>query len=203
MSSRKITKIEKQTKRDRYSVYLDGVYSFSISSRVWADCDLEENHSFTDKQVEEIKNADETGKAYNRAILILSYRANTESELKRKLTKNFDEATVERVTIKLKGQGLIDDADLAERYIEQSKKGKKLVGLELLKKGIDKETIDSLMIEKDEQTELDNAMKTAEKVLKKYEKSDIQTKKNKIYENLTRKGFLYDIVKQVLKDLRF
>lgn len=200
---KKITKIEKQTRRDRYNVYLDGVYSFAISSRVLADCDLEENHSLTDKQVEEIKNADEAGKAYNRAILILSYRANTESELKRKLTKNFDEATVERVTIKLKGQGLINDADFAERYIEQSKKGKKLVGLELLKKGIDKETVNSLIIEKDEQTELVNAMKTAEKVLKKYEKSDVQTQKMKIYESLTRKGFSYDIFKQVVKELRF
>ncbi|MEK7447454.1 MAG: RecX family transcriptional regulator [Patescibacteria group bacterium] len=198
---KKITKIEKQTKRDRYNIYLNGVYSFSLSSHVLVDCGLEENHSLTDRQIEEIKNADETGKAYNRAILILSYRANTESELKRKLTKNFDEATVEKVAIKLKGQGLINDTDFAERYIKQSKKGKRLVSLELMKKGVDKETISFLMQDKDEEIELENALKTAERTLKKYEKSDIHTQKTKIYESLTRKGFSYDIFKQVVKRL--
>ena len=197
----KITKIEKQTKRDRYNIYLGGVYGFSVSSRILVDYSLGENQGLTDKQIEEIKNADEESKAYNRAILILSYRANTEGEIKTKLSKNFSETVVEKVILKLKEQRLINDADFAERYIEQSKKGKKLVGLELLKKGVDKETINSLMLDKDETQELENALKHAERVIKKYEKSDIQTQKTKLYENLTRKGFSYDIFKQVVRDL--
>jgi len=42
------------------------------------------------------------------------------------LSKNFSETVVEKVILKLKEQRLINDADFAERYIEQSKKGKKL-----------------------------------------------------------------------------
>ena len=160
----KITKIEKQTKRDRYNIYLGGVYGFSVSSRILVDYSLGENQGLTDKQIEEIKNADEESKAYNRAILILSYRANTEGEIKTKASQySFDSIA--------------------------------------LKKGVDKETINSLMLDKDETQELENALKHAERVIKKYEKSDIQTQKTKLYENLTRKGFSYDIFKQVVRDL--
>lgn len=197
----KVTKIEKQTKRDRYNIYLDGVYSFSLGSRVLADCGLEKGQTLTDKQIVELKSVDDLGKAYTRATLILSYRANTESELKTKLLKNFEEAVVEKAISKLKEQGFINDIDFAERYVEQSKKGKRLVGLELLKKGVDKKVIEQALENKNEMMELENAMKHAEKVLNKYQKSDIQTQKTKIYESLTRKGFSYDIYKAVIGEL--
>lgn len=197
----KITKIEKQTKRDRYNVYLDGVYKFSVSSRVLADCVLEVSQSLTDKQIEEIKNKDEIAKAYTRATLILSYRANTEGELRTKLLKNFDEIAVEKAISKLKEQGFINDNEFVERYVEQSKKGKRLVRMELMKKGIDKKIIEQVIHRKDDKTELENAKKLAEKVMAKYQKEPTQVVKQKIYERLTRRGFSYDIYKQAIRDI--
>ncbi|MDO8507121.1 MAG: RecX family transcriptional regulator [bacterium] len=197
----KITKIEKQAKRDRYNIYLDGVYGFSVASRVLMDCSLKEYQSLTDKQIEEIKNSDAEYKAYNRAILILSYRANTETELRKKLLKNFDEQNINKVIVKLKNQGFINDADFAERYIAQSKKGKRMTSLELLKKGVDKETINSLISEREDETEFKNALNTAEKVIKKHGDKDLQFKKQKLYENLVRRGFAYDVIKLVIKEI--
>lgn len=197
----KISKIEKQTKRDRYNIYLAGVYSFSVSSRVLADYSLGENQDLSTKQIEEIKNADEEGKVYNRAALILSYRANTEDELKKKLIKNFDEESVVKVISKLKNQGFLNDIDFAQRYTEQSKKGKRLVKMELLKKGVDKELIEDVINEKDDDVEIENARKLAKKVFEKYQKEPAQIIKQKIYERLTRRGFSYDIFKEIIKDL--
>ncbi len=198
--TRRITKIEKQVKRDRFNVYLDGVYEFSLACKVLDKQGLEEDQELTEEQIDGLKQIDQEYKAYNRAILILSYRANTEKELKTKLSKHFEPKAIDKVIEKLKDQGLLNDPEMAERYVENSKKGKRLVKLELLKKGIDKEVIENAIQEKNNEIELENARKAAEKVLKKYEKSDLQTKRQKLYENLIRKGFSYDTFKQIIKD---
>lgn len=199
MSLRRITKIEKQTKRDRYNIYLDGSYEFSLASSVSGA--LDEGQEISDEQIRELIKKDDTSKAYNRAILILSYRANTEAELKRKLSKNFDVEIIQEVISKLIKQGLVNDEEFAERYVEQSKKGKKIVKLELMKKGIDRELAEKQVCLKDEQTEMRNASKLAQKIAKRFDKEDTQTIKKKIYEGLTRQGFSYDIYKEILKDL--
>jgi len=197
----KVTRIEKQAKRDRYNVYLDGVYVFSLSEKVLFDSGLSKGQELSQKEIDELKNDDQENKVYNRALLILSYRANTESEIKQKLLKNFEEKEIEKVIPKLQKQGFINDEDFAERYVEQSKKGKKLVRLELMKKGIAKEIIERTINSKDEQVELENARKIAEKIFKKYAKEDPKAQKQKTYEALTRKGFSYDIFKQVIENL--
>ncbi len=196
----KVTKIEKQAKRDRFNIYLDGVYRLSLACRVTDEKSLEEGQTLSEKEIEILKEVDQEYRAYNRAILILSYRANTATELRRKLLKNFEEQAVAKVIAKLHDQGLLDDADFAQRYAEQSKKGKRLVGIELMKKGIDKELIESALGGKDEKAELENAIRLAEKVLKKYEKEDLNIRKQKLYENLTRKGFSYDVYKEIIKE---
>jgi len=198
---KRITKIEKQAKRDRYNIYLDGIYGFSLSEKVLFDSGLAKNQKLSEKEIDELQDDDRENKAYNRALLILSYRANTEDELKKKLLKNFEEKEIEQVIPKLRQQGFLNDADFAERYAEQSKKGKNLVRLELIKKGINKETIERAVASKDEEKELENAIKIAEKVFKKYQKEPPKVQKQKLYENLTRKGFSYDTFKQVVASL--
>lgn len=197
----KITKIEKQTKRDRYNIYLDGVYRFSVSSRVLADTRLQENKELSEKDVEKIRGTDIENKVYNRATLILSYRANTESELRKKLLKSFDEDVISRIILKLKEQRFLNDFDFTKRYIESTKKGKKLVRLDLLRKGIDKEQVEKALKTVSDEHELANASRAAEKVLKKYKNESQIKQKKKLYEALTRKGFSYNIYKQVIKNL--
>lgn len=197
----KITKVEKQSKRDRYNVYLDGSFSFAVGPSLIRDFSLDEGKELSGSEVEKIKNSDKASKAYNRAVLILSYRANTENELRKKLLKNFDETAVENAIVKLKDQGFIDDISFAERYVEQSKKGGKLLGLELLRKGIDKDIVERAVQGRSQETELENALKLAEKIFAKHQKEPRQVIKQKIYERLTRRGFSYDIYKAVIDDL--
>ncbi|RJO61538.1 hypothetical protein C4544_02275 [candidate division WS5 bacterium] len=197
----KITKIEKQAKRDRYNIYLDGIYGFSVSKWVLASYNLSENQELSGKEIEEVKKSDIENKAYNRATLILSYRANTEQELKKKLRKNFDEAVVDRAIQKLKKQGFLNDNEFAERYVENSKKGKKMVKIELFKKGLNKELIERAINTRNDKQELKNAQKLTEKTLKKYINESEIVKRKKLYEALTRRGFSYDIYKEIIKDL--
>jgi len=154
----------------------------------------------SEKDIEKVKDADENNKAFERALHILSYRAHSEKELTDKLYKKFENQVVDEVIEKLKTIGFINDADFTERYVEQSKKGEKLVRFELLKKGIDKDLVEKIISSRNHGVELDNARKIAEKVLKKYSLKPEQIKKQKLYENLTRKGFSYDIYKEIIED---
>ncbi len=197
----KITKIEKQSKRDRCNIYLDGVYRFSLARRTLEDSGLQENEKLSEKQIQELKEKDPESKAFDRSLLILSYRANSSGEMRQKLSKNFEKPIIDKVICRLEKSGLLNDKEFAQHFAEDSKKGKRLVRLELQKKGIDKETIEQVIQEKDDAIELENAKKAAEKVLKKYEKEDSQTKKQKLYENLSRRGFSYDIFKKVVIEM--
>ena len=81
---------------------------------------------------------------------------------------------------KLKKQGFINDEDFAERFAENSKKGKRLIKIELLKKGVDKELAEKSLETKSEEQELENAQKLAEKVLKKYKSEPEIVQKKKL-----------------------
>lgn len=156
----------------------------------------------TDKSIDDAKSMDEKNKVFERALHILSYRAHSRKELADKLYKKFENIVVDEVMPRVENAGFINDTDFAERYVEHSRKGKKLVRLELLKKGVDKETIDEAMSNRNNEAELENARKIAEKVLKKYKSEPGQIKKQKLYENLTRIGFSYDIYKEIISDDR-
>ena len=198
---KKITQIEKQSKRDRCNIYLDGVYGFSLARRTLEDSGLQENENLTETKIQELKEKDQESKAFDRSLLILSYRANSSGEMRRKLTKNFEKPIIDKVIVKLEKLGLLNDEEFAKNFAENSKKGKRLVRLELLKKGIKKEIAEEVVQEKDQEKELENALKLADKILKRYPKEDVQTKKKKIYENLSRRGFSYDIFKKVVIEM--
>ncbi len=198
-----VTKIEKQTKRDRYNIYLDGVYSFSLAAKVLDDVFIKKGDQLTNHDIEAAKQADIFSKAFDNALNILSYRSHSQKEISDKLSKKYETPVIDKVIEKLKATNLINDNDFTERYIEQSKKGKKLVKLDLLKRGVDKDLIEKYLENKDEDLELENARKISEQVLKKYEKKDKIIKKKKLYETLTRKGFSYDIYKQIIQKKSF
>lgn len=193
-----VTKIEKQTKRDRYNIYLDGFYSLSLAAKVLNDTFIKKGDKLTSRDIEKAKQADIFSKAFDNALNILSYRSHTQKEISAKLSKKFDLQIVNKVIQKLKTINLINDKNFTERYVEQSKKGKKLIKLELLKKGVDKDLIEKHLENKDEELELKNASKIADRVLKKYEKSEKIIQKKKLYEALIRKGFSYDTYKKII-----
>jgi len=198
----KITKIEKQAKRDRFNIYLDGSYGFSLSSAVLADSLLGVGETVSENVIEKVKEKDTERKIFERALQILSYRSHSKKEMEDKLKKKFEGKEILSVLEKLEEMGLINDEEFTERFVEQSKKGKKILRIELLKKGIGKDMIDRFLKEKSEKIELQNALLQANKVIKKYKDCELPSVKQKIYENLTRKGFSYDIYKRALEEMR-
>src|SRR4030042_1258169 len=94
----------------------------------------------------------ELEKAKSSAFKLLSYRIRSCKEISDKLKdKGFSQDTIAAVIRDLKRIDYLDDYKFAKEFIESrlihNPKGEKLLRYELLKKGVDKNTIDELLRE--------------------------------------------------------
>ncbi len=199
-----ITDLKPQVKNSkRVSVYLDGNYYCGLDLITVMQQRLKVGDTVTKERLIEIQRESEAQACMDVALRSLSKSVKTEKDIVKKLlSKGFLEEIALETVEKLKGYGYINDQDYSNRYAEtyKNRKGKKLIKLELKQKGVDERVIDETLnaIE----SELDTALKLAEKYCKNKDK-DIKLKQ-KCYNYLLSKGFSYEdsltATKQVLGD---
>lgn len=156
---------------------------------------------------------------YNRTLRFLSYRPRSEKEVREYLTKkvirsvgsgqeseiqneeSVDESLIEQIISKLKDYKFINDLDFALWFIENRKKGFRMITLELREKGIKKETIDQALKDFDLEKK-ENAL--ISKLMEKKWKTVSRVPKEKQYEKMMRfllsRGFDYDKAKKAFKE---
>lgn len=204
----KITKIEPQKRNlKRVSVYIDGDFAFGVGMEVAYTCDLKEGKEIDSKFVESVIKKEEQFRANNYALSLLSFRARSEKEIRdRMLQKGYELSVIENTVQYLKEQRYVNDREFAEAFIkdkaELSHYGRNRIKTELLKKGIPKEMIDELIeatIQTD--TEYETARELAESKMKSYQKDKKDSQYRKLSGYLLRKGYSYDIVSRVVKEL--
>jgi len=199
----KITAIKRQQKRqDRYSVYVDGKYSFSLSENDLLKHGLHKGQECTTGELESMQLASRTGKAYDRALNYLSVRPRSQHEIERYLRrKEYETGIIAAVISKLKKLGLIDDASFARSWIEyrQAVKPRSRLKLrqELTQKGVDREIIDQTLETVDEDTQLQNLRQLIEKKRHRYDDE------RKLMAYLAGQGYPYDLIKQALSEENF
>lgn len=150
---------------------------------------------------------------YNKTLRFLSFRPRSEKEISDYLSKprfgkfgkknpNADEKTTQQIINKLKEYKFIDDLEFAKWWIENRKKGIRLIRLELSQKGISKDVLEKALQEFDIEKKEENLL---EKLIEKKWKSLAKLPKEKSYERMMRfllsRGFDYDDVKTYLRKL--
>ena len=104
---------------------------------------------------------------------------------------NFDEVIIERLILK----GYVDDRKFAEYYVENRfvKKGisQKRLRMELMKKGVSKEIMETVL---DERNDEEEARKMIAKRREKYDGEKLVT-------YLCRQGFKYDLAKKLVEEI--
>lgn len=188
----KITDIKPQTKApNRFSVYIDGKFAFGMSGVDVLYYKLKIDDEITPEKYREILEDTIYDKAKNTAVKFLGYRARSEKELKDRLLKDYDENITAKVIDMLKKYGYINDEDFAKAYARDCLNlkgwGERRIALELMKKGVDKNTIDNVLPK-------ENALQTQliEKLLLKRlkGKTEIDFKeKKRHFDFLARRGF--------------
>jgi len=204
----KITKIERQKRNPkRVSVYIDGHFAFGINMEVAYICDLKEGREIDSDFIESVVKKEEQFRANNYALNLLSFRARSEKEIyDRMMQKGYEPSVIANTIQYLKEQRYINDKDFAEVFIrdkvELNRYGRNRIKSELLKKGISKELIDELLettFQTD--TEYETAKELAENKIKSYLKDKKDTQYRKLSSYLLRKGYSYDIVSRVVKEI--
>lgn len=202
-----ITKITQQ-KRDseRFNIFLDGEYSFSVHESVLVQFGLTKGMELDDWALGELQYENEINKAFNRALHFLSFRMRSEKEIVDKLKKEeYGDAVILEAIVKLKRLNFVNDEQFAEAFmktkIQTTKLGPQALKREMNQKGIARDIQDDLLSTYNEAEQFDIAKNLAEKVARKNERQASLQVKRKIESHLLRKGYSYDMIRNVLEEI--
>lgn len=189
----KITQISAQQKnKDRCNIFIDGEYSFSVSTETVYKFYLKTGKELSEEEITAIKEDGERTSALNRATEYLSKAYKTRKQVKDYLLKKgYSDDAVYYAVSRLTETGYINDSEYARRYFETASKnqGKRLSAYKLMAKGVRKDVIDEAY-EKAAVPSKENAAAVAERYMRNKEIN----KENlaKTYRYLIGRGFSYD-----------
>ena len=200
-----ITSIEKQKRsKKRWNIYVEGDFFCGLYADTILKYGLHVNQDFNEAKLHEIKDYDEYIYGKETALNYLSYRIRTINEIKKKLKEKKVSAKTSGKIIKyLEDAGLINDEEFARTLIEENIK-RKPVGIKVLKqklfeKGVPKQIGEKVLesvFEKVSEKEL--ALQNFNKLIPKLKGKEKIEQKKKVYEFLTRKGFSYDVIREII-----
>ncbi|EOS22419.1 hypothetical protein C806_03758 [Lachnospiraceae bacterium 3-1] len=195
-----ITQIAELDKK-RIHIFLEGGKSFVLYRGEGRKYSLQEGEELSQEQYEEICNDILIKRARKRTMHLLEKMDRTESQLREKLWQGFyPEDIIDDAIDYVKGFHYLDDVRYAHNYVrnQKDKKSQRKIWMELMKKGIEKETIaQALEEEYQQEKEQDLILKWIEKKNYSSEKADLK-EKQRMYQFLMRKGFQSDDILHVL-----
>jgi regulatory protein len=194
----KITGLKYQKKNpDRVSVYLDGRFAFGLPAILAAR--LKTDQFLTDAEIEALQQEGGTEKAFNRALDFLGYRPRSRQEIDRYLQKReLPQVQIEAVIARLEHAGFLDDEAFARFWVENRERfrprGLRALRYELRTKGVSEEIIDRALEVVDAP---ESAYRSAAKKAQQLSSLDRQTFYRKMIAFLSRRGFAYEVAREV------
>lgn len=191
----KITCIKQNKTNDKYSVFINNKFSFSITGTDILYYKLKENEEISDEKFNHITNNVVYNEARDKALRFLAYKARTYKEVLNKLNEEgYTDEIIYKVMDLLTSYSYIDDYKYTLSYIKymlNSKSyGKIRIKYELKQKGIQDNIINKAFEELDF-NEIDNILKLLNKKLKNGIDIDYKEKK-RVFDYISRRGFTYE-----------
>ncbi|MEA3506830.1 MAG: RecX family transcriptional regulator [Elusimicrobiota bacterium] len=203
----KITDI-KPVKRNksRSSVFLDGNFAFSLANSVIADTGIKKGDTLSREELNKIVKRREFQKAVDYALLLLSYRPRSVSELYRKMEeKGYETDIIDKVAGDLKSEGVLGDKSFALWWIAQRREGRPkgdiAIKSELKSKGVKEGVIEEALLEANRsrtEDELDLAWKACKSRLDGYRRLPEDKAARRLSSLLRRRGFNFEVINKVL-----
>lgn len=192
---KKITALQAQ-KRDpnRVNLYLDGEYAFGLARIVAAW--LKVGQELSEEKIAALQADDSRERAYQQAMLFLSYRARSEAEIRQNLRKHeIPDAVIEDTLERLRRERLADDRQFAQAWVENRStfrpRGRRALSVELRRKGLSEENAQAALAGLDENALAYEAGLKQARRLAGLEWNDFR---KKLGEFLARRGFGYGVI---------
>lgn len=198
-----ITEIKKIGQGKRYSLYVDEEFVGVFEAEILAKNKSKTGQELSSDELQRLKIENGDYASFDRALSVLEKGMKTEKGVRDfLLQKGYPEECVARSIEKLKEYGYINDEFFAESYIKtySSNKGKKKIKYELINKGVDKQIIDEKLNDLIEEEEEFEVCKTMAKKYLRNKVIDGKTR-NKLSNHLASKGFGYDIISKVVREV--
>jgi regulatory protein len=200
-----ITAIKPQKNKKRVNIYLDGKFAFGLNLENYVKLGLKVGQGLTEDEVEEIVIKAEFQKTLGKLLKFTTLRPRSKREVSGWLRRKKVHETIHKDLFnRLKRLDLIDDKKFARWWVEQRltfrPRGTRALRSELYQKGIDRKIIDMVLKETDVD-EVEIAKKLLNKKMYRFKKLKKLEAKKKMSEFLARKGFSWNVINAVLKDI--
>ncbi|WP_308578106.1 regulatory protein RecX [uncultured Parvimonas sp.] len=162
---------------------------------------------FSEIEILEMKYFSDIERAKSRAINYISGKLKTKYEVRLKLRENeFSNEVIDEVLEILENEEYLNDRLYCEIFIEDKKRlngyGKNKIKSLLIQKGISKSIFEDFLDNFEYEDEFDNAVKMGIKKLNLLaNEEDKFKKKQKIINYLAYRGFSFDVINDVLKEI--
>jgi regulatory protein len=195
----KITAIEPQ-KRDpnRVNIHLDGNYAFGLTriTAAW----LRVGQELSEDKIASLQAQDDRERAYQQAMLFLSYRPRSESEIRQNLNKHeFSQDVIERTLERLRENRHVDDGQFARTWVENRStfrpRSRRALQIELRQKGLSDEAARPALEGLDEEA---LAYSAGLKKAHRLQSAEWSEFRKKLSEHLARRGFPYPVITAVV-----
>ncbi len=192
--------VQKRDKQ-RVNVYLDGEFAFGVPIDVAAT--LHTGQWLSDEEIERLKALDAYARARDLAFNYLAVRPRSTMEVRIYLRrKGFDEQTVESVIQRLEELEYLNDEAFARFWIEERERfrprGPMALRHELRQKGITPEIIDKVLADVNVEVSARRALASR---ARRWAHLDEQAFRKKAQDFLARRGFPYDVIRDVVTDM--
>jgi regulatory protein len=184
----------------RYSVYINRRFTASLSDEELGEFRLETGGKLSSSEFEQFSSQFEERRLRETAYRLLSYRSRSEKELSDGLRrKGFTPSKIEDLISEFRDKNLVSDMRFAEDWVENrlrfKPRGSRLLVMELLAKGVAKETAEQVVREKFAGiNEVELAFKLLQSHRQRFIRENSVDRRRKIYNYLRYRGFSHDVV---------
>jgi regulatory protein len=200
--ARTITALEIQKRdKDRVSVYLDGEFAFGLP--VVDAARLHKGQALSEQEIAHLREIDDISRALDRAVRLLARRPYSGAEIRRHLmSKQVAPPIIEEVLARLERLGYVDDRAFAQYWIENREqfgpRGPRALQYELRQKGVSESIIQAALDDLDTHVSAYRAAQTQVRRLRGLSREGFR---NKLGGFLARRGFDYDVIREVANQL--
>lgn len=186
---------------NRFNIYLDGTFAFGLESALATT--LKVGQTLSPEMIASLQQQEAVSQAKARAVRLISRRPRSIAEIEQNLRqKDFEAHVIEQAVARLQEVGLLDDEAFARYWVEQRDTFKPRSHLalrqELQQKGVNRAVIEVALSEVDQTAA---AQRAAAKQARRYTHLTEDEFRRKLAGFLQRRGFHYEIIKQVIDEV--
>src|SRR6478672_6285867 len=188
-----ITALEKQKRRPRFDLYLEGVFAFTLRPELILASGLAVGAELSPERQRWLYDEEQRLGAMEAALRLLAMSQRSEKELRDRLKKRgFRKAALEAAVTRVREMGYLNDAAYARFFVESRQastpRSRRALSFELERKGVDRDVAASSV---EEVSDADSAYRAVQRRLRSLQKLDRATFTRRLGSFLGSRGFGY------------